>query len=102
MGECVSVCFKSASGLRDDFAVLGNEPNYATPTTVEQYRQVQTKMDCYTKTVETAQTDVKREFNRLKTFICDSTYPELQPDRESDWHCKEHCEVRCIYLTVIR
>ena len=37
--------------------------------------------------------DINKEFTRVKKFVLESQYPDLTPDRDSDWHNSDHCEM---------
>ena len=86
-------CCKSAA-LDSEYGNVDAEfDEMAPPTTEEEYRSVELQMDAYNAALDSVKHDVRREYARIRKFVLESVYPDLQPDRESDWHCKDGCEI---------
>jgi len=65
---------------------------YSAPASKKEFDKTQIQMDAYVQVLDDTGAEVKKTLARLKRFV-DTKYPELQPDRESDWHKKDYCEI---------
>ena len=85
---------------------------YAAPRSAKMHMATQIQMDAYQHAISLAKVDMKKELARVKDFVLNTTYEvmkinsltppladisvvqDLQPDRETDWHCKDTCEMK--------
>lgn len=60
---------------------------------MKEYSATEIQMDSYSKALKMTEKDINKEFTRVKKFVLESQYPDLTPDRDSDWHNSDHCEM---------